>query len=94
LLPSFSAAEAVIVLRPAVWVRDWRFSLRWLQRNLGLCPRKQDKRETLKGLWELYQYNHGYDQSNILEAKALLAELGRPLLEVRTREQLLKYVTA
>jgi adenylate kinase family enzyme len=94
LLPSFTAAEAVIALRPAVWVRDWRYSTRWLQRKLGLRPRKQNKRETLKGLWELYQYNHRYDRTNIPEAKALLAGLGRQLIEVRTWEQLLKYVTA
>jgi adenylate kinase family enzyme len=94
LLPSFTAAEAVIVLRPAVWVRDWRFSRRWLQRKLGLRPPKQNKRETLRGLWELYQYNHRYDRSNIPEARALLARLGRPLIEVRTLEQLLEYVTA
>ena len=94
LLPSFTAAEAVIALRPAVWVRDWRLSLRWLHRKLGLRPLQQHKRETLKGLWKLYQYNHGYDQTTIPEAKALLAELGRPLIEVRTLEQLLRYVTA
>jgi adenylate kinase family enzyme len=94
LLPSFTAAEAVIALRPAVWVRDWRFSTRWLQRKLGLRPQKQHKRETLKGLWDLYRYNHRYDQTTIPEAKALLAELGRPLIEVRTLEQLLKYVMA
>jgi adenylate kinase family enzyme len=94
LLPSFTAAEAVIALRPAVWVRDWRFSMRWLQRKLGLSSRKQDKLETLRGLWELYKYNHRYDQTNIPEAKALLAGLGRPLIEVRTLEQLLQYVTA
>jgi hypothetical protein len=94
LLPSFTAAEAVIALRPAVWVRDWRLSLRWLQRRLGLRPLKQNKRETLTGLWKLYQYNHGYDQTNIPEAKALLAGLGRQLIEVHSWDQLLKQVTA
>jgi hypothetical protein len=34
-----------------------------------------------------------YDRTNIPEAKALLAGLGQPLIEVRTREQLLQYVT-
>jgi hypothetical protein len=94
LLPSFTAADAVIALRPAVWVRDWRYSTRWLQRKLGLRPQQQNKRETLEGLWELYRYNHRYDRSNIPEAKALLAGLGRQLIAVRTREPLLKYVTA
>jgi hypothetical protein len=94
LLPSFTAAEAIMALQPSVWVRDWRYGTRWLQRQVGLCPQQQHERETLKGLWDLYQYNHRYDQSNIPEAKTLLAGLGRPLLEVRTLKQLLEYVMA
>ena len=94
LLPSFLAADIVIALPPAVWVRDWRYSTHWLKRKVGILPRLQNKQETLRGLWELYQYNHRYDRSNIPEARALLAGLGRRLIEVRTLEQLRKYVTA
>jgi hypothetical protein len=94
LLPSFAAADAVITLRPAVLVRDWRYSTRWLKRKLGLSPLKQHKKETLKGLWDLCKYNHQYDQTNIPEARALLAGLGRQLIEVRKFEQLMQYLTA
>ena len=93
LLPSFTASDVVIALRPSVFVRDWRFSTRWLKRKLGLSPQKMDKRETLKGLWELYQYNHGYDSTNIQEARSLLAGLGRQLIEVRDLKQLMKCLT-
>jgi adenylate kinase family enzyme len=93
LLPSFTAAEAVIALRPAVLVRDWRYSSRWLKRKLGILPLKQQKKETLRGLWELCQYNHHYDQTNVPEARALLSGLGRQLIEVRDFAQLLQYVT-
>jgi adenylate kinase family enzyme len=94
LLPSFTTADAIIALRPAVLVRDWRYSSRWLKRKLGLSPRKQNKRETLRGLWELCQYNHRYDRSNIPEARALLAGLGRPLIEVCNLRHLIQCVTA
>ena len=94
LLPSFTAADAVIALRPAVWIRDWRYSSRWLKRKLGLSPLKQNKKETLKGLWELYQYNHQYDRTNVPEARVLLAGLGRQLIELRDVAQLLHYLTA
>ena len=94
LLPSFSAADVVIALRPAVLVRDWRYSMRWLKRKLRILPRLQNKQETLRGLGDLYRYNHRYDRSNIPEAKALLAGLGRRLIEVRNLEQLMQYVTA
>ena len=94
LLPSFTSAEAVIALRPAVLVRDWRYSSRWLKRKLGLIPLKQNKKETLRGLWELCQYNHQYDRINVPEARVLLAGLGRQLIEVRDLAQLLQYVTA
>jgi len=93
-LPSFAAADSVIALRLTVFVRDWRYSTRWLKRKLGLSPRKQHKRETLKGLWELCKYNHRYDRTNVPEARALLVNLGRPLIEVRNLEQLMKYLTA
>jgi hypothetical protein len=94
LLPSFIAAEAIIALRPAVLVRDWRYSTRWLKRKLGLSPPKQHKKETLTGLWELCKYNHRYDRTNVPEARVLLAGLGRPLIEVRNLDQLMQYVTA
>jgi hypothetical protein len=48
-LPSFTPPDAIVALRPAVWVRDWHYSTRWLQRTLGLSPRKQNKRERSKG---------------------------------------------
>jgi hypothetical protein len=92
-LPSFTAADAIVALWPAVLVRDWRYSTRWLQRKLGLSPRKQNKRETLKGLWELCTYNHRYDRINIPEARALLASLGQPLIEVRNLEELIMSMT-
>jgi hypothetical protein len=94
LLPSFIAADTVIALRPAVLVRDWRYSTRWLKRKLSFGPPKQHKKETLTGLWELCKYNHQYDRINVPEARTLLANLGRPLLEVRNLDQLMKYVTA
>ena len=94
LLPSFTTADAVVALRPAVWVRDWRYSSRWLKRKLGLSPLKQNKQETLKGLWELCQYNHQYDRTNVPEARALLAGLGRQLIEVRNLAQLMQYLTS
>lgn len=93
LLPSFTAADAIIALRPAVVLRDWRYSTRWLKRKLGLSPRQQNKRETLKNLWELCQYNHQYDRTNIPEAQELLASIGRQLIEVHNFAQLVQYLT-
>jgi len=37
---------------------------------------------------------HQYDRTNIQEARVLLAGLGRPLIEVRNRKQVMRYVTA
>ncbi len=79
---------------PAVLVRDWPYSTRWLKRKLELSPPKQNKKETLSGLWELCKYNHRYDRTNVPEARTLLAGLGRQLVEVRNLEQLMKYLTA
>jgi adenylate kinase family enzyme len=77
--PAVRDAALAAFIAQRAWVVEGAYVGPWLQRKLGLRPLKQHKRETLKGLWKLYQYNHGYDQTHIPEAKALLAGLGRQL---------------
>ena len=72
---SFKQADHIVVLRPSVWLRDWRVLLRFLKRRMGVVPHK--KKETFKGLWELLKWNHGYDADNLQRAVAFIRGIGK-----------------
>jgi len=77
---SFRNAEAIVVLKPNVWLRDWRILKRFIVRKLGLS---QGKRETFKGLVELLRWNHGYDSDNLTRARSVLEPYRDKMIECR-----------
>ncbi|MBF0315566.1 MAG: DNA topology modulation protein FlaR [Oligoflexia bacterium] len=66
---SFLEADQVIILTPNVYLQHWRVIIRWFKRKLGLLPAK--KKETLKGLYELINWNHRYNRNELQKIKRL-----------------------
>lgn len=79
---SFEAAERIIILTPSVGTRDWRICRRFLQRKVGLLPRK--KKESLADLWQLLVWNHRYDTEHLRCARLAIAHLRDKIVECQT----------
>jgi adenylate kinase family enzyme len=71
---SFQKANLIVALASSVWLRDVRIIRRFLKRKFGLSSSK--KKETLKGLFELLKWNHGYDSKNLKQSRSYITELG------------------
>ena len=87
--PSFDRAEVIVALAPSVWVRDVRVIRRFIKRKLGLVP---TKRESLRDLWQLLRWNHGYDHDNYPRAMAFIRERNRAAVECKSVEDVLRAV--
>jgi len=79
---SFEAAEKIIILTVSVGKRDWRICKRFLQRKVGLVPRK--KKESLGDLWELLAWNHSYDREHLCGARLAISHLQDKVVECQT----------
>jgi adenylate kinase family enzyme len=84
---SFDRAEVILALVPSVWVRDVRVIRRFLKRQLGLVP---SKRESLRDLWQLLRWNHGYDHDNYPRAMAFIRQRNRVAVECRSIKDVLR----
>lgn len=71
LRPSFERADVIFVLRPAVYVRDWRILRRFMRRKMGIAA---TKKETLVDLWRLLLWNHCYDHDSLKLAMEVIEE--------------------
>jgi len=58
---SFKHADMILVLTPGPIVRDIRILKRFILRKLHLIP--SQKKETLRSLMDLLQWNHNYENS-------------------------------
>jgi adenylate kinase family enzyme len=87
LTPSFERAELILLLTPAVWLRDWRLLKRFALQLLGRSSSK--KKETLASLFGLLQWNHTYEKDVLLPARVLLSRLNTSPIECRTLAQVL-----
>ena len=81
LTPSFDVADVIIALTPSIWVRHWRVAGRFILRKLGRIP---SKRESLAELRRLLRWSHAYDTDNLAQARKLIAERGRELVDCKT----------
>jgi adenylate kinase family enzyme len=81
LTPSFAVADVIIALTPSIWIRHWRVIRRFILRKVGKLP---SKRESFADLWRLLRWSHGYEAANLAEARKLIAERGRKLIECKT----------
>jgi adenylate kinase family enzyme len=85
--PSFDRAEVILALVPSPWVRDVRIFRRFVKRKLGLVP---SKRESLRDLWHLLRWNHGYDHDNYPRAIAFIRERNQVAVECRSVKDVLR----
>jgi adenylate kinase family enzyme len=90
LRPSFERADVIFVLRPNVFLRDWRILRRFTSRKLGIAA---TKRESLLDLYRLIQWNHKYDIDNLKRALEFIREFENKLVAFRCADDLLKRVT-
>lgn len=87
---SFSRADAIIVLKTNVYIRDWRIIKRFIKRKIGLAP--CNKRETLKGLIGLINWNHNYDKKNIIEAEQMIDRLSNKKIVINKKRGMYKFI--
>jgi adenylate kinase family enzyme len=90
LRPSFERAERIFVLRPNVFLRDWRIIKRYVSRKLGIRP---TKRENLLDLYQLIQWNHQYDTGHLRQALEFMYEFEDKIIIRRGTNTLLDQVT-
>lgn len=83
LRPSFVQADAIFVLRPNVYVRDWRILRRFVARKFGVTP---TKRENLLDLYRLVVWNHGYDTDNLRRALEFVQEFQQKVFVCRSAD--------
>jgi adenylate kinase family enzyme len=86
--PSFQKTNLIVALTTSVWLRDVRIIRRFLKRKFGLASSK--KKETLKGLFELLKWNHGYDRKNLKQARSYITELGYNVKDCKSSTDVLK----
>ena len=90
LRPSFEGADSIFVLRPNVYLRDWRIVKRFVSRKLGIMP---TKRENLLDLYRLIQWNHKYDGDNLKRAMDFAYEFEHKIVVYGSADDLLARVT-
>jgi adenylate kinase family enzyme len=86
LTPSFDVADVIIALTPSIWIRHWRVVRRFILRKLGRLP---SKRESFADFWHLLRWSHAYDATNLAQARELIAEHGRRLVDCKTFDEVL-----
>jgi adenylate kinase family enzyme len=83
---SFERADVIFVLRPNVYLRDWRIVKRFVGRKLGIM---RTKRESLLDLYRLIQWNHKYDGENLKGAMDFTREFEEKVVACRSADELL-----
>ena len=89
LKPSFERADIIFVLRPNVFLRDWRILKRFVSRRLGTMP---TKRQSLLDLYRLIQWNHKYDVDNLNRVMDFIREFEHKVVACRCADDLLNPV--
>jgi adenylate kinase family enzyme len=90
LRPSFERADIIFVLRPSVFLRDWRILRRFVSRKFGVMP---TKKESLLDLYRLIAWNHQYDGDNLRRAMDFIQELQDKIVACRRADDVLTHVT-
>ncbi|WP_085521843.1 hypothetical protein [Tuberibacillus sp. Marseille-P3662] len=87
---SFSLADYIFILKPSVYLRDWRIIKRFFLRRLGSKPSL--KKDTLNSVIKLIKWNHQYDNGNLRNAMALLEKHQHKTYQLKNNEDLFKYI--
>jgi len=85
--PSFQRADFIFVLRPHVYLRDYRILARFIRRKLGTL---QTKRETLRDLYRLLVWNHGYDLDNLEKAMECIGAFQNKITVYNSADDIVK----
>jgi adenylate kinase family enzyme len=89
LRPSFERADIIFVLRPNVFVRDWRILKRFVSRKFGIMP---TKKESVLDLYRLIEWNHRYNGDNLKRAMDFIREFEHKVVACRCADDLLSRV--
>ena len=89
LRPSFERADRIFVLRPNVFLRDWRIVKRYVSRKFGVRP---TKKENLLDLYRLIRWNHQFDAGHLRQALESMQEFKDKLVVCGRTDVLLNQV--
>ena len=89
LRPSFERADIIFVLRPNVFVRDWRILKRFVNRKFGIMP---TKKERILDLYRLIKWNHKYDGDNLKRAMDFIRDFKHKVVACHCADDVLSRV--
>lgn len=87
---SFQQADVIILLIPNYTICTLRIISRFIKRKIGIMPSK--KKETIKGLIELIQWNQRYNKDYIPEIITLLKPYGEKMKVFSKADEAVDYV--
>jgi hypothetical protein len=89
LRPSFERTDIIFVLRPSVFLRDWRILKRFVKRKFGIMP---TKKERVLDLYRLIEWNHKYDGDNLRQALDFIRDFEHKIVACRCADDVLSCV--
>jgi adenylate kinase family enzyme len=85
LMNSFEKSDLIAVLETSVLLRDVRIIRRFIKRKLGAV---KTKKESLRDLWQLIIWNHGYNKNNLKPALDFIAGFKEKIVIYESYEQI------
>jgi len=85
LMESFAKTDLIIVLETPVLLRDMRILRRFIKRKMGVA---RTKKESLRDLWQLIIWNHGYDNNNLRPALDFISDFKEKIVIYKTYDQI------
>ena len=86
---SFERTDIIFVLRPNVFVRDWRMLKRFVKRKFAVMP---TKKESVLDLYRLIEWNHKYDGDNLRQALNFIRDFEHKVVACRCADDVLSCV--
>jgi len=94
IMPSFASADMIVAICPSRLKCNWRYTVRWAKRKVGIIPCRQEKKASLLWWLSIIKVNRGYHRVELNRAREMLAGVDGELVEVSGLDELLAYFTA
>lgn len=89
---SFSDADVVFIIKPNIFLQNYRIIKRFIKRKLGL--EKIIQRETFKSLIQLIKWNHKYNQNIENEILTFIKQHSNKIVIIKNNEDILNYFSS
>ncbi len=86
---SFQRADAIIILKTPLFIRNWRLIVRFIKRKLGIIS---SKKESISDCISLIKWNNNFDSDNLVRINSHIQKYGTKINEIRTKRQLKRFI--